>query len=149
MKGGDQVRRLVTGADAADRSCLLEETSLALKAARSGSHHLARVYETDAAPPSAGQVGHDNFVDVGLGSGILRWLVITFEPNAEFPMHHTDTIDCVLVLEGSVELGLDDGWHPLEARDCVVIPAVEHSWKSGPAGCQLSVTAIGTRPRDD
>src|SRR5262245_54720816 len=134
MKGG-QVRTLMTGVDAADRSCLVAEASLALKAGRSGNHHLAKVYQTDAAPPSARSRGHDNFVDVGLGSGLLRWLIIRFEPNAEFPMHHTDTIDCVLVLEGSVELGLDDGVHPLEARDCVVIPGVDHSWKSGPAGC--------------
>jgi hypothetical protein len=126
---------------------LVGEASLALKAARSGSHHLARIYQTDTAPPSARSGGHDNFVDVGLGSGFLRWLIIQFEPNAEFPMHHTDTIDCVLVLDGTVELGLDDGLHPLEARDCVVIPGVDHSWKSGPAGCQLCVTAIGTLPR--
>jgi quercetin dioxygenase-like cupin family protein len=143
------MRRLVTGVDAADRSRVVEDSSLALKAARSGSHHLTRVYETDAAPPTAAALGHDNFVDVRLASGVLRWLLITFEPNAEFPMHHTDTIDCVLVLEGSVELGLDDGRHPLEVRDCVVIPGVDHSWKSGPAGCQLSVTAIGTLPRHD
>jgi hypothetical protein len=141
------MRRLVTGVDAADRSYLVEESALALKAAPSGSHHLTRVYETDAAHPIAPAPGHDNFVDVRLASGILRWLLITFEPNAEFPMHHTDTIDCVLVLNGTVELGLDDGMHPLEARDCVVIPGVDHAWRSGPAGCQLSVTAIGTLPR--
>jgi quercetin dioxygenase-like cupin family protein len=127
---------------------LVEESSLALKAARTGSHHLARVYETDAAPPPADAVGSGNSVDVGLAPGVLRWIVITFEPNAEFPMHHTDTIDCVLVLEGSVELGLDDGLHPLETGDCVVIPGVDHAWKSGPAGCRLSVTAVGTLPRD-
>jgi hypothetical protein len=143
------MRRLVTGVDEADRSHVVEDSSLTLNAARSGSHHLTRVYETDAAPPTAPASGHDNFVDVRLASGILRWLLITFEPNAEFPMHHTDTIDCVLVMEGSVDLGLDDGMHPLEARDCVVIPGVDHSWKSGPTGCQLSVTAIGTLPRHD
>jgi quercetin dioxygenase-like cupin family protein len=148
MKGG-QVRTLMTGVDAADRSCLVEEASLALMAARSGSHHLARVYQTDAAPPSGHAVGPGDSVDVGLAAGILRWIIITFEPKAEFPMHHTDTIDCVLVLDGSLELGLDDGLHQLEAGDCVVIPGVEHAWKSGPAGCQLSVTAIGTLPRDD
>jgi quercetin dioxygenase-like cupin family protein len=139
----------MTGVDAADRSCLLEEASLALKAARSGSHQLARVYQTDAAPPSARAAGPGNSVDVGLAAGILRWIIITFEPRAEFPMHHTDTIDCVVVLDGSLELGLDDGWHPLQAGDCAVIPGVEHAWKSGPAGCRLSVTAIGTVRRDD
>jgi quercetin dioxygenase-like cupin family protein len=140
------VRRLVVGLDTAGRSCLVEEAPLNLKVARSGGHQLARVYETDSAPPPAPLAGHANFVDVGLGSGILRWIIIQFEPNIEFPMHQTDTIDCVLVLDGSVELELDDGLHLLETRDCVIIPAIDHGWKAGPSGCQLCVMAIGTPP---
>ncbi len=61
-------------------------------------------------------------------------------------MHQTDTIDCVLVFDGSVELELDDGLHLLETRDCVIIPAVDHGWKAGPSGCRLCVMAIGTPP---
>jgi quercetin dioxygenase-like cupin family protein len=140
------MRRLVAGVDAAGRSILVEESPLALKVARSGGHQLARIYETGSAPPPAPLAGNSNFVDVGVGPGILRWLTIRFEPNVEFPMHQTDTIDCILVLDGTVELELDDGFHLLETRDIVVIPAVDHGWKAGPAGCQLSVTAIGTPP---
>jgi quercetin dioxygenase-like cupin family protein len=141
------MRRFVAGIDAAGRSGLIEDAPLALKAGRSGDHQMARIYQTGASPPSAPPPGPANFVDVGVGAGILRWLVIQFEPKAEFPMHHTDTIDCVLILDGSVELGLDDGLHLLETGDCVVIPGVDHAWKSGSTGCRLCVTAIGTPPR--
>src|SRR5262249_33726158 len=136
------------GVDAAGRSCLVEEAPLTLKPSPAGTHRIKRVYETGSAPPPAPPRGRANYSDVRIGSGILRWLIIEFEPAAEFANHHTDTIDCIFVLNGTVGLCLDDGVHELQPDDCVVIPALDHGWKAGPAGCRLSVAAIGTPPHE-
>jgi hypothetical protein len=50
------------------------------------------------------------------------------------------------VLSGSVELILDDGAHPLEAGDAAVVTGVDHAWRTGPAGCRLSVVSVGIAP---
>jgi hypothetical protein len=59
-------------------------------------------------------------------------------------MHHTDTVDFDTLLEGSLELQLDDGTHPLNVGDCVIVAGVDHAWKSGPEGCRLSVAMVAT-----
>jgi hypothetical protein len=53
-----------------------------------------------------------------------------------------------MLLEGSLELTLDDGRHSLEPGDVVVLNGVDHLWTAGPEGCRLNVVAIGTPPPD-
>jgi quercetin dioxygenase-like cupin family protein len=86
-------------------------------------------------------------MDLGVEPGLVHWIIVEFDPNAARSMHHTDTLDFDVVLEGSVELGLDDGQHLLEPGDCAVITGVDHSWTAGPDGCRMSVTLIGTPHR--
>jgi mannose-6-phosphate isomerase-like protein (cupin superfamily) len=140
------MRRLVTGVDASGRSCVVEHTPLTLNEASVG-HSAVDVYSTGSAPPAARPPGHAGFYDLGVLPGTLHWQIVEHKPNMLAPMHHTDTIDLDIILEGSVELGLDDGMHPLEPGDCVVVAGVDHSWRAGPAGCRLSVLSIGTPAR--
>lgn len=140
-----RMRTFVTGVDAGGRSCIIAHTPLTLETASVG-HLAATVYTTGATPPPPRPSGHAGSYDLGLGRGGLQWQIVEHQPNMVAPMHHTDTIDFDLILEGSVELGLDDGMHPLEPGDCVVVTGVDHSWRAGPAGCRLSVTSIGTPP---
>jgi hypothetical protein len=73
---------------------------------------------------------------------ITRW-----DPEGEgTAFHQTDSIDFDLVVEGSIELRLDDGDHSLVAGDCVVVTGVGHAWRAGPEGCVMSVVVIGTPP---
>jgi quercetin dioxygenase-like cupin family protein len=61
-------------------------------------------------------------------------------------MHRTDTLDFAVILEGSVELTLDDGVHPLLPGDCVVVQGVDHAWRAGEQGCVLCGINLGTAP---
>jgi hypothetical protein len=61
-------------------------------------------------------------------------------------MHHTDTVDLNLVLSGSIDLILDTGVHTLMPGDCVVITGIDHAWRAGPSGCQISGIMLGTPP---
>jgi quercetin dioxygenase-like cupin family protein len=139
------MRRLVTGVDAAGRSCVVSETPLTLEPA-SGTYLSVVVYTTESVPPPPRPRGHAGFYDLGVAPGVGRWLMVEHKPNVVTPMHHTDTVDFDMILAGTVDLELDDGAHPLQAGDCVVITGVDHAWRAGPAGCRLSVTSLGTPP---
>ena len=73
-------------------------------------------------------------------------MIVDYAPGAQTPKHHTDTLDLEIVLQGSLELTLDDGVHHLEVGDIVVMTGVDHAWKAGPLGCRLSVMLVGTPP---
>jgi quercetin dioxygenase-like cupin family protein len=120
--------------------------SFAADAARPGRTR-AVVFETRESPPPVCPDGQGDYLDLGVAPGLVRWQVIRFEPEFELGMHHADTLDFDMVLEGSVEIVLDDGAHWLGPGDCVVVTGVDHAWKAGPDGFVLSVTTIGTPPK--
>ena len=81
-----------------------------------------------------------------LPSGATCWAIFAFDPGLSTPFHHTATLDYDIVLEGEVTLGLEQGDILLRAGDCVVIPAVMHSWRTESKGCTISVTYCGLEP---
>ena len=87
-------------------------------------------------------------IDLQVPPGISTWMMVDYAPNAEAPVHHTDTVDFDLVVAGSIEVILDDGPQRLETGDALVVTGVDHGWRAGPEGCQLAVLCIGTAPVD-
>jgi quercetin dioxygenase-like cupin family protein len=142
------VRRLITGVDSRGRSCVLEtaDVTLAVDAARPGRTRMV-IHQTTESPPPPGPPGAGMFVDLGVAPGHALWQVIHFEAGCEIPMHHTDTIDFDMVLEGSVEMELDDGVHHLGPGDCVVMAGIDHIWRAGPDGFVMSVVIVGAATR--
>jgi len=88
----------------------------------------------------------DAWLDLQLPSGATRWAIFAFDPGLSTPFHHTATLDYDIVLEGEVTLGLEQGDILLRAGDCVVIPAVMHSWRTDSKGCTISVAYCGLEP---
>jgi quercetin dioxygenase-like cupin family protein len=141
-------RFLITGVDASGRSCAAQDNQVTLQGDASLEGILYSVmYATPCvrAISSGGGRAADSF-DLGVPVGAMDWKVIDYAPGMEFSMHHTDTVDFDSVLSGSIELILDDGGHPLEAGDSVVVTGVDHAWRAGPSGCRLSVISIGVSP---
>ena len=59
--------------------------------------------------------------------------------------HRTDTIDYVFILDGSVELVLDDGSVHLQPGDCVVQRETNHAWRNhNDHPIRLLVVMVGT-----
>ena len=73
-------------------------------------------------------------MDVQVPPGIAEWIVVDYEPGGVQEWHHTDTVDFDLVLQGSIDLTLDDGVHHLDAGDGAVINGVDHAWQAGARG---------------
>jgi hypothetical protein len=141
------VRKLVAGVDATGRSRVVAETPLVLEADPDNPGFAAAVAgATSTSPPPARPHGTGNPVDLGVAPGIVSWVIVDYPANLDFPMHHSDTVDFDMLLEGGLVLVLDDGEHPLDPGDVVVVNGVDHGWKTGPDGCRLSVVSVGTPP---
>ncbi len=139
------MRTLITGADAEGRSYVASESDPTPDQVAPG-FAMAVPYATATNPPPARPAGTAPLIDQGIPPGLVRWMVVELGPGSETPMHHTDTLDLQTVLSGRVELILDDGAHPLEQGDMVVLTGVDHAWRGGPEGCTLSAVLIGTPP---
>jgi hypothetical protein len=127
------------------QSCIIETISCDGGGPDAVIHEL---FEIATLPPQARPAGLGAFLDLGLPAGGLRWRLINFPPNLEYPtMHHTDSVDCNTVIRGKTDLILADGAHTLVAGDCAVVPGVDHTWKVGPEGCTVVYTLIGTPRR--
>jgi quercetin dioxygenase-like cupin family protein len=142
------MRLLITGVDAAGRSCAAQDAPLALQGDASLDGILySVVYATPSLPSiSTGGGRVADTLDLAVPAGAMRWTVIEYPPGAGFSLHHTDTVDLDVVLSGSVDLILDDGAHPLAPGDSAVVTGVDHGWRAGPEGCRISVLTIGASP---
>lgn len=142
------MRLLVTGVDAAGRSCAVQGGPVALQGGpgMDGIFYSVLHAAPSLPPISTGGGRAADHLELVVPPGALRWAAIEYAPGFEFSMHHTDTVDFDVVLSGSVELILDDGVHPLAVGDSAVITGVDHAWRAGPEGCRLSIMTIGASP---
>jgi quercetin dioxygenase-like cupin family protein len=140
------MRSLITGVDDHGRSCVVEEADVTFDHTTGSPIAHTVVCATTACPPPPRPPGHAMDVDMGLPVGIVRWLALEFAAGGGAPLHHTDSVDFVFVFEGSVELILDDGVHPLGPGDFVALNGVDHAWQAGPEGCRASSVVTGTPP---
>ena len=57
-----------------------------------------------------------------------RFAVIDFPPDNQPRMHRTETIDYVIVLEGEIEMDMDDSTVKMKAGDVMVQRGTNHAW---------------------
>ena len=140
------MRILVTGVDADGRSCVVEERS-GSDAPFTGGITVTVAAETASSPPPPRPPGRAELIPIVGGPGIARWSFVEFPAGLTTAFHHTDSVDFDVVLDGCVDLLLDDGAHELRPGDAVVVNGVDHGWQTGDEGCRMSVVVIGTPPR--
>jgi hypothetical protein len=102
--------------------------------------------ETESCPPPPRPPGRGDRLEIVSGPGIARWSFVEFPPDVTTPFHHTDSVDFDVILDGRVDLVLDDGVHPLGVGDAVVMNGVDHGWTTHDEGCRMSVVVVGTPP---
>jgi mannose-6-phosphate isomerase-like protein (cupin superfamily) len=146
------MRRLVTGTNSDGLSCIVEESEVVTGPVEGVDKlQMAGLWATQANPPAAGPQQTGLFTDVRLVPGLLRWIVVDHEPHTgpstASRMHHSDTIDLIVVLEGTTRLVLQNDARDLEPGDCIVMTGVDHAFEAGPDGCRVLSVAVGTPPR--
>ena len=140
------MRRIITGIDASGRSYATEDAELVLAPAGDQGIASATAAVTTSSPPPARVPDGSEPHELGIAPGEVRWAIARFPAGLFLPAHTTDSVDYDTVLEGSLEIGLDDGQHVLEAGDIVIVNGVSHTWTAGPDGCLVSFLQIGTPP---
>jgi hypothetical protein len=105
------------------------------------------IYRSPSVPPPPRPQGRGEEFPMGIEPGQVLWYLTRMGPGVvDVPFHHTDTVDIGFVLDGSIELLLDDGAHLLRAGDSFVVNGHDHSWRIGRDGCRLCSASIGTPP---
>jgi len=98
-------------------------------------------------PPGGGADLRDNEAllrDFGIDREVARG-----HPPRHPAIHRTRTIDYIVVLEGEIDLLLDDGEVRLTAGDVVVQRGTNHAWLNrGTVPCRLAMVFIDAREPD-
>jgi quercetin dioxygenase-like cupin family protein len=133
MTGYPPIRRIVTGHDSRHvAKVLLDEPATNAKYPQPGQVSTL-MWCTDCAPAeiSIGEKTDD------MGARILgtapppsgtRFAVIDFPPGNQPHMHRTDTIDYVIVMDGEIEMDMDDSSVKLKAGDIMIQRGTNHAW---------------------
>jgi len=127
------IRRVVTGHDAKDIAKVLIDAP-ATNAKRPDSGVVSTLmWITDRNPADIG-VG-ETIEDMGARivgtappAGGTRFCVIDFPPGNHPHMHRTETIDYVIVIEGEIEMDMDDSTVTLKQGDIMVQRGTNHAW---------------------
>ena len=127
------IRRVVTGHDARNVAKVLMDGAATNWKTSSPGTVSTLIWSTDGAPAdiSVGEEIED------LGARILgtappangtRFAVIDFPPGNTGRMHRTETIDYVIVIDGEIEMDMDDSTVKLKAGDILVQRGTNHAW---------------------
>ncbi len=159
-----EVRRVVTGHDAGGRPVIRVDGAPRVAEGPTGAA-VAELLWLDAAPSGVDD-GRDRTEagfpleppPGGLSVRVIRlpppapgtaaadqWLRVAGDDPAEPGVHATDTLDFVVVLDGEIVLGLDDGEHLLGTGDVVVQRGTRHRWRV-PGARPCTYAAFMVRP---
>lgn len=141
------MRFFVIGLDSNGCSSVVEERQINGAFSIDGAGiEAARLWQTRKQPPELTVARHemnDAWMDLGVGPGATRWMIVNFEAGYVSEMHHTSTLDYDLVIAGKIILELENGEVILGSGDCAVIPGCMHRWRTGPEGCTMSAVTLG------
>jgi quercetin dioxygenase-like cupin family protein len=127
------IRRVVTGHDSNNiAKVIMDGEATNHKGGASGAQSTL-IWITEGAPAEmpVGEQVED------LGTRILgtpppangtRFAVITFPPGNPGRMHRTETIDYVIVMQGELDMDMDDSTVKLKAGDVMVQRGTNHAW---------------------
>lgn len=142
------MRLLITGVNDDGRSCVVEDRTPSEVPFEGNGIIVVQAAKTSSSPPPPRPRGQGHHIDVKAIPGTAGWNFIKFPAQTTTGVHNTDSLDFNVILEGSVDLILDDGPHRLGPGDAAVINGVDHGWQTGDSACRMSVVVIATPPLD-
>ena len=130
--GLPSVQRVVTGHDGNGRAVFKSEDVTPTKLIPSGDASFLLIWTTPTVPADNNDETDGRQREAGLtleGGSVIR--VVDMLPGKQSPMHRTNSIDYGIVLEGEVELELDDGAkHTVRQGGIIVQRGTNHLWRN-------------------
>jgi quercetin dioxygenase-like cupin family protein len=148
------IRRVITGHDRKNVAKVIrEDDATNIKNPRPGVSSTL-MWSTDSMPADIA-VGED-VEDMGariLGTAPpengTRFIVMEFAPGIASEMHRTETIDYIAVLDGEIDMDMDDSTVKLRAGDIMVQRGTHHAWVNRSAApVRLAIVLIDAKPLD-
>ncbi|OYY91644.1 MAG: cupin [Sphingomonas sp. 28-66-16] len=126
------VQRIVTGHDAAGRSIFKSEDAASPSMIASGDATFLLVWTTERVPADNNDEtdGRDRDAGLTLDRGsVIR--IVDMMPGRQSPMHRTNSIDYGIVLDGEIEIELDDGATRTVRQGGVIVQrGTIHLWRN-------------------
>jgi quercetin dioxygenase-like cupin family protein len=126
------IQRVVTGHDVNGRAVFKSEDVTPTKMIPSGDASFLLVWTTETVPADNNDETDGRLRDAGLTlnqGSVIR--VVDMLPGKESPMHRTNSIDYGIVLEGEIELELEDGAKRTVRQGGIIIQrGTNHLWRN-------------------
>lgn len=134
------VQRVITGHDAGGRAIFKSEDWQPTKLIPSGDAAFLLIWTTATVPADNNDETDGRERDAGLtiqNGSVIR--VVDMLPGKESPMHRTNSIDYGIVLEGEIELELDDGEKRTVGQGGIIVQrGTIHLWRNvSPRVCRI------------
>jgi quercetin dioxygenase-like cupin family protein len=128
-----KIRRVITGHDHQNVAKVLTDGPATNAKYPSPGTVSTMIWCTDSAPAKMpiGEAIEDmgaRMIGTAPPANGTRFAVIDFPPGNHPHMHRTETIDYVIVLEGEIEMDMDDSTVKLKAGDVMVQRGTNHAW---------------------
>ena len=150
--GNPPVRRVVTGHDDNHVAKVLIDGPATNAKRPSPGLVSTLIWSTDATPgklPIGEQIEDYGARTLGTAppKNGTRFAVIDFPPGNHPHMHRTDTIDYVIVIEGEIDMEVDDSTVTLKQGDVMVQRGTNHAWANrGSARARVAFVLIDAEP---
>ncbi len=146
------IRRVVTGHDRAYTAKVLIDGAATNAKYPSPGAVSTLIWCTDQTPPPM-PIG-ENVEDMGARivgtpppAGGTRFAIIDYPPGNVPRMHRTETIDYVIVLEGEIDMDMDDSTVRLRPGDVMVQRGTNHAWANrGTQRARLAFVLVDAEP---
>ena len=126
------VQRVVTGHDANGRAVFKSEDVMPARIIPSGDAAFLLIWTTQTVPADNNDETDGRLRDAGLTidqGSVIR--IVDMLPGKESPIHRTSSIDYGIVLQGEIELELDDGARRTVRQGGIVIQrGTNHVWRN-------------------
>lgn len=125
------VRRVVTGHDANNVAKVLIDGRATNHKGVGARSTLMWITDQNPADIGVGEKTEDmgaRIVGTPPPANGTRFCVIDFPPGNPAHMHRTETIDYVIVMEGEIDMDMDDSTVKLKAGDVMIQRGTNHAW---------------------
>ena len=125
------IRRVVTGHDKNNVAKVLIDAPATNHKGADGRSTLMWITDRNPADIAVGEKIEDmgaRIVGTAPPANGTRFCVIDFPPGNHPHMHRTETVDYVIVIDGEIEMDMDDSTVKLKAGDIMIQRGTNHAW---------------------
>lgn len=126
------IRRIVTGHNDQGRAIIRSDTRFPSEPIALGGAEFALIWTTASVPADNNDEADGRERDAGLTinhGSVIR--IVDFLPGGSSPMHRTNSIDYGIILEGEIELELEDGVKTIAGQHSIIVQrGTNHKWRN-------------------